>query len=273
MDTPLIKLNNGVVIPQLGMGVFHSEPGAETSTAVRWAIEAGYRHIDTAIAYNNEADVTAGILESGVKREEVFVSSKVASADIRGNTVREGIERSLDKSPGGYWDQLLIHWPVPGFIDAYEILLSFYEAKRVRVIGVSNFEPHHIQALLDRGYVLPAVNQVELHPSYQQKNVKRYCAEKGIAVEAWSPLGGRDHSLLGVPELIAIGEKYGKSSAQTIIRWHLQSGHIVIPKSVKKQRIIENSQVFDFELSTEDMAAIAALDTNKRSYWDPTRWD
>jgi len=273
MSIPMIELNNGVRIPQMGLGVFHSEPGAETSTAVRWALEAGYRHIDTAIAYNNEASVAAGVEQSGVDRKEIFLSSKVASADIRANTVREGIERSLDLSPGGYWDQMLIHWPVPGFIDAYEVLMSFYEAKRIRVIGVSNFEPHHIQALLDRGYTLPAVNQVELHPSYQQKNVKSYCKENGIAVEAWSPLGGRDFVMVNDPVFTKIGEKYGKTGAQVIIRWHLQSGHIVIPKSVKQHRIIENKQVFDFVLSDEDMAIIGQLDTNKRSYWDPTRWD
>ncbi len=270
---PMIKLNNGVEIPQIGLGVFHSEPGAETSTAVRWALEAGYRHIDTAVAYNNEEDVAKGVIESGVKREEIFLTSKVASADIRANTVKEGIEKSLSIAPGGYWDQLLLHWPVPNFIEAYEVLMSFYEAKRIRVIGVSNFEPYQIQALLDRGYTLPAINQVELHPSYQQKNVKAYCKAMGIQVEAWSPLGGRDHSLIDNSVITEIGEQYGKSGAQVMIRWHVQSGHVVIPKSVKKERIIANKDVFDFALTDEDMVKIAQLDTNARSYWDPTRWD
>ena len=273
MNYPMIKLNNGVEIPQIGLGVFRSEPGPETANAVTYALEAGYRHIDTAAAYRNEQDVAQGIKASSVKREDIFITSKLQTQEIEAKNALEATKRSFERLETDYIDLFLIHWPCPNFVEAYEVLQKFYEEKKFRAIGVSNFEPHHLKALEDRGLMTPAVNQIELHPKFQQKIVKPCSEEKGIFVEAWSPLGGADFVMVNEPVIVEIGKKYGKTGAQVIIRWHIQYGNIVIPKSVKQERIIENGNVFDFQLDADDMAAIAALDTNTRSYWDPNRWE
>lgn len=267
-----LTFNNGVEIPQFGLGVFRSEVGEETTNAVEWALEAGYRHIDTATAYRNEADVAEGIRRSGVKREDIFITTKCSTRDIEAKTGRECFERSLDLLKTDYVDLYLLHWPVPNYVDAYEVLIRLYEEKRIRAIGVSNFQVHHLQTLEGLGLMTPAANQIELHPAFQNREVKTYGESKGILTEAWSPLGGSEHLLLDNPVLVGIAQKYNKTAAQVIIRWQMQIGNIVIPKSVHKDRIIQNAQVFDFELSCEDMAAIAALDTNKRAYWDPERF-
>ena len=267
-----LTFNNGVTIPQFGLGVFRSETGDETANAVEWALEAGYRHIDTAKAYRNEGDVAEGIRRSGVKREDIFITTKCSTHDMQAKTARDGFNESLELLKTDYVDLYLLHWPTEFYMDAYEVLIDLYEQKKIRAIGVSNFQVHHLKTLEKHGYITPAANQIELHPAFQNREVKAYSEEKGIVVEAWSPLGGRDHLLLDNPVLNAIGEKYGKSAAQVIIRWHLQLGNVVIPKSVHKERIIQNAEVFDFELSAEDMAAIAALDTNQRAYWDPERY-
>ncbi len=268
-----IKFNNGVEIPQFGLGVFRSEVGEETANAVEWALEAGYRHIDTATAYRNEADVATGIKRSGVKREDIWITTKCATQAIQAKEAKDCFERSLDLLETDYVDLYLLHWPVPNYVDAYEVITRLYEEKKIRAIGVSNFQIRHLQALERLGLPTPAANQIELHPAFQNKEVKEYSESKGIVIEAWSPLGGRDHLLLDNPVLVEIGKKYGKTAAQVIIRWQMQIGNVVIPKSVHKNRIIENAQVFDFELAPEDMAAIAALDTNQRAYWDPDRFD
>ena len=273
LNCPDLTLNNGVKIPQLGLGVFRSEPGPETAGAVTAALEVGYRHIDTAKAYNNEKDVAKGIKDSGIKREEIFITSKVPTEDIEAKLTYEASMQALDKLDTDYIDLYLLHWPITNYIEAWEVLMRLYEEKKFRAIGVSNFEVHHLQALEQRGLLTPAVNQIELHPTFQQKEVKPYSESKGIFVEAWSPLGGRDHLLIADPVIANIAKKHGKTGAQVIIRWHLQTGNIVIPKSVKPERIADNAKVFDFELDGEDMQAIAAMDTNKRSYWDPNRWN
>ncbi|MGI6315831.1 MAG: aldo/keto reductase [Christensenellales bacterium] len=272
MDCPVIRFHNGVSIPQLGLGVFRSEPGTTTAQAVCWALEAGYRHIDTAQAYRNEADVAEGIRRSGIKREDVFITSKLWTQNIEAKNGYAGALRSLDALKTDYLDLYLLHWPVPNYIEAWEALMRLYEEKRLLAIGVSNFQLRHLQALEKAGLALPVVNQIELHPAFQQKEVKPYCLSRGIAVEAWSPLGGQDHTLFDHPAIAGIAKKHGKTGAQVIIRWHLQTGNIVIPKSVKQNRIIENYQVFDFTLDTEDMASIAEMDTNKRTWWSPDRY-
>ncbi len=273
LDYQMITLNNGVEIPQFGLGVFRSEVGTETSDAVRWALEAGYRHIDTAMMYRNEADVARGIRESGVPRDEIFITSKLAVQSIADRKFEEGVESSLAALKTDYIDLYLLHWPVTNFADAWRTLMKYYEQGALRAIGVSNFQVRHLQKLETEGLALPAVNQIELHPSFQQRELKPYCEERNIRIEAWSPLGGRDFLLIDRPEIQKIAKKYGKTGAQVIIRWHLDTGNIVIPKSVKKNRIVENAQVFDFHLDAEDLAAIAAMDTNQRSYWSPDRWD
>ncbi len=273
LDYQMITLNNGVEIPQFGLGVFRSEVGTETSDAVRWALEAGYRHIDTAMMYRNEADVARGIRESGVPRNEIFITSKLAVQSIADRKFEEGVESSLAALKTDYIDLYLLHWPVTNFADAWRTLMKYYEQGALRAIGVSNFQVRHLQKLEAEGLVLPAVNQIELHPSFQQRELKPYCEERNIRIEAWSPLGGRDFLLIDRPEIQKIAKKHGKTGAQVIIRWHLDTGNIVIPKSVKKNRIVENAQVFDFHLDAEDLATIAAMDTNQRSYWSPDRWD
>lgn len=273
LDYQMITLNNGVEIPQFGLGVFRSEVGTETSDAVRWALEAGYRHIDTAMMYRNEADVARGIRESGVPRDEIFITSKLAVQSIADRKFEEGVESSLAALKTDYIDLYLLHWPVTNFADAWRTLMKYYEQGALRAIGVSNFQVRHLQKLEAEGLVLPAVNQIELHPSFQQRELKPYCEERNIRIEAWSPLGGRDFLLIDRPEIQKIAKKHGKTGAQVIIRWHLDTGNIVIPKSVKKNRIVENAQVFDFHLDAEDLATIAAMDTNQRSYWSPDRWD
>jgi diketogulonate reductase-like aldo/keto reductase len=181
--------------------------------------------------------------------------------------------QSLEDLGTDYIDLFLIHWPITNDLQAWETFIKLYEEKRLRAIGVSNFEPHQLKVLEDHGLLTPMVNQIEMHPKFQQRTVKPYSESRGMVIEAWSPLGGSDALLINEPVILKIAEKHGKTGAQVIIRWHLQVGNVVIPKSIRRERIIENSKVFDFILDQEDMAAIAALDTGKRIYWDPYRWE
>jgi len=268
-----IVLNNGVEIPQFGLGVFRSEPGEETAKAVQIALEGGYRHIDTATAYRNEVDVATGVKASGVKREDIFITTKLVNAMIEAGQAKEGIAQSLASLETDYIDLYLIHWPVPGYLKAWEEIIRAYEDKKLRAIGVSNFQFRHLEALEKAGLMVPAVNQVELHPVFQQVEMKAYCEERGIFIEAWSPIGGRDHLCINHPAILAIAEKHGKAGAQVILRWHIQTGNIVIPKSIKKERILQNADIFDFELDASDMAALRAIDTGKRLYWSPDRYE
>jgi methylglyoxal/glyoxal reductase len=254
-------LNNGVKIPIFGLGVFQS--ANETKDAVRWALEAGYRHIDTAKIYRNEADVAKGIKESGIDRKDIFITTKLWNDDMRQGKQREAIEKSLELLDTDYIDLYLIHWPVKGvYNESWKIMEEYYKKGVIRAIGVSNFHQHHLEDLFTVAEVIPAVNQIECHPHLTQEPLLKYCTEKGIAFEAWSPLGGGQ--LLSDQEIKAVADKYGKTVAQLIIRWHIQRDTIVIPKSVHKDRIISNGEVFDFNISDEDMAAITAMNKDRR---------
>lgn len=258
-----ITLNNDVKMPQLGFGVFQSEIGKETYQAVRWALEAGYRHIDTAKIYGNEADVGQAMIDSGIPREEIFLTTKLWNEDMRQNRQQEAFQESLKKLQVNYVDLYLIHWPVPGkYHESWKEMEKIYATGKAKAIGVSNFHIHHLDTILEDAEIIPAVNQIELSPQLSQVPLAEYCFSKNIAVEAWSPLGGG--VLVNDPRLAEIGAKYNKNAVQVILRWDLQRGIITIPKSVHQNRIIENTKIFDFELSDEDMNYINSLNADKR---------
>jgi methylglyoxal/glyoxal reductase len=268
---PTLTLNNGVVIPQVGLGVFQTKEGAEVESAVRAALESGYRLIDTAAAYGNEEGVGRAVKASGIPREEVFITTKLWNANHAYEDALRAFDESLRKLDCEYIDLYLIHWPLPmegKFSQAWKAMEELYDAKRVRAIGVSNFKPHHLEELRKSAKTVPTVNQIELHPLFQQKETRAYCDEHGIAVESYSPLM-RAGEALEHPTVANLARKYGKSAAQVILRWHVQSGFIVIPKSVKAERIQENFALFDFELSEEDMREIERMDQGKRIGADP----
>ena len=268
-----IQLNDGAAIPQIGLGVFQTKEGTETCNAVKWALEAGYRHIDTAMIYGNEESVGRGMKESGIPREEIFLTTKLWNADIRAQRGREAFEESLERLGTDYVDLYLLHWPVEHFAEAWTVLEDLKMEGRIRSIGVSNFQPHHLEELEKIQRIAPAVNQIESHPYFNNQQVIDYCLEKNIQIEAWSPLGGTGGNVLQDEKLAQIGAKYGKSPAQTVIRWDIQRGIIVLPKSTHQNRIIQNLDVFDFELSAEDMQAIADLNRNRRVGPDPEHVD
>ncbi|HWK79765.1 MAG TPA: aldo/keto reductase [Thermomicrobiales bacterium] len=272
-SVPAVTLNNGVTIPQLGFGVFQI-PADEAQQAVERAIAAGYRHIDTAAGYYNEAGVGAGVRASGVPREEIFVTTKVRNVDQGTERTLAAFEASNTALGLDYIDLLLIHWPVPSrdrYVETWKTLETLLARGSVRAIGVSNFLPEHLDRLLAETEIVPAVNQVELHPTFTNDAVVAATRAKGIAVEAYSPLGqGKDLSASAVTQL---AEAYGKTPAQIVLRWHLQQGTIVIPKSVTPERIAENIDVFDFSLTDADIAAISALNTDERIGADPATAD
>lgn len=269
---PTITLSNGVVMPQLGLGVWKSAEGNEVTNAVRWAIEAGYRLIDTAAIYQNEHGVGEGIKLAGIPREELFITSKVWNDDQGYHSTLAAFETTLEKLQLDYLDLYLIHWPKEKTMtDTWRALEELYEAGKIRAIGVSNFHKVHIDMLLQKAHITPMVNQIELHPLLSQEGLRKYCDDKGIAVEAWSPLG--QGNLLGNETLEKIGEKYNKSVAQVILRWDIQNGIVTIPKSVKKARIHENFAVFDFELTAVEMEKINELNKNHRIGPDPENFD
>ncbi|PPA69792.1 aldo/keto reductase [Jeotgalibacillus proteolyticus] len=261
-----IKLNNGIEMPQIGLGVWQVEDGKVAADAVKKAIEVGYRSIDTAAIYQNETGVGEGIKASGVSREELFITTKVWNADQGYDTTIKALDESLEKLGLDYVDLYLIHWPVPSkdkYIETYKAMEKLYEDGKVKAIGVCNFEVEHLQRLLDECTVKPAVNQVECHPYLGQHELKAFCAEHDIFIESWSPImqGG---AVLEDETIRNIAEKYGKEPAQVVIRWHLQSNAIVIPKSVTPSRIESNFNVFDFELTQDEMNTINNLDRNER---------
>ncbi|MCP1101198.1 diketogulonate reductase-like aldo/keto reductase [Aequitasia blattaphilus] len=266
-------LNNGVEMPVLGLGVYKTEDGEETIQSVQYAVEAGYRLIDTAMFYGNEKSVGKGIKQCGVAREEIFVTTKVWNDDVRGGKVKEAFERSLENLGLDYLDMYLIHWPAEGYQEAWRVLEELYEEKRIRTIGVSNFQDYHIEELLKCAKVVPAVNQIECHPRLTQEPLRKYLKSKNILPQAWSPLGRNKDNLFGEDILVALSEKYEKTPAQIILRYEIQNGIAVIPKSAKKERIISNIQVFDFELSKEDMEKISSLNQNLRTGPDPDSFD
>ncbi|MBT2701400.1 aldo/keto reductase [Bacillus sp. ISL-40] len=265
-------LNNGVKMPWFGLGVFKVEEGPELVNAVKTAIQHGYRSIDTAAIYENEEGVRQGIKESGIAREDLFVTSKVWNADLGYESTLAAYQTSLDKLGLEYLDLYLIHWPVAGkYKEAWRALETLYKEGRVRAIGVSNFQVHQLVDLMKDAEVKPMVNQVEYHPRLTQKEVQAFCREQGIQMEAWSPL--MQGQLLDNEGLAAIATKYKKTVAQIILRWDLQNGVVTIPKSTKEHRVIENSQVFDFELTQEDVDQINNLNQNHRVGPDPDNFD
>lgn len=269
-------LHNGVKMPWFGLGVFKVEEGPELVNAVKSAIKNGYRSIDTAAIYGNEEGVGKGIKEglreAGIPREELFVTSKVWNADLGYESTLAAFETSLAKLDLEYLDLYLIHWPVEGkYKDAWRALETLYKEGRVKAIGVSNFQIHHLEDLIKDAEVKPMINQVELHPRLTQKEVQAFCQENGIQLEAWSPL--MQGQLLDNETLQEIASKHNKSVAQIILRWDLQNGVVTIPKSTKEQRIIENADVFDFELTSEDMSLIDGLNQNHRVGPDPDNFD
>ncbi|MEE1618652.1 aldo/keto reductase [Brachybacterium sp. J153] len=276
-----LTLNNGVTMPALGLGVFQSPP-AETAAAVEIALRAGYRHIDTAAAYGNEREVREGIRRSGVPREEIFVETKVWVSDYGHAETLHALDKARGKLGVDTLDLVLLHQPIPTRFDrtlaAYRALESALGGDTVRAIGVSNFMPHHLEELLAATEIVPAVNQVELHPYFAQPEVQAANARHGILTQAWSPIGGitfypgwgdERRSVMEDPTLLEIAAAHQKSPAQVMLRWGLQHGRSVIPKSVTPQRIVENLQVFDLQLSAEEMARIDALDTGVRGGPDP----
>lgn len=268
-DVPTVELNNGVRIPQFGFGVFQIPP-AETARAVRTALEAGYRHIDTAQMYRNEEGVGAGIAESGCAREDVFVTTKLANDAHGHDNAITALEGSLRRLGLDHVDLYLIHWPLPhkdNYVRTWQGFEDILRAGKARAIGVSNFQPAHLDRLAEESTVVPAVNQIELHPALQQHELRAYHQAHGIATEAWSPLAQAE--ILADPVLAELAEKHGRTAAQVVLRWHLQLGNIVFPKSSSPERMRENIDVFGFELDDEDMTAIGKLDDGRRTGPDP----
>jgi 2,5-diketo-D-gluconate reductase A len=269
MAAPSITLNDGNSIPQVGLGVWQT-PQEDTTRAVATALDAGYRHIDTAAAYENEREVGQAVADSGLPREDVFLTTKLWNADQGYHTTLAAFDASIAKLGVDYLDLYLIHWPMPSkntFVETFKAFAHLRDQGRVRSIGVSNFEPEHLRILIDATGIVPTVNQVELHPLLQQQELREVHAQLGIATEAWSPLG--QGSLLSNPTVTAVAEAHGKTAAQALIRWHIQLGNIVIPKSVTPERIVSNFDVFDFELSEQDMASISSLGDGTRLGPDP----
>ncbi|QZH64457.1 aldo/keto reductase [Mycolicibacterium farcinogenes] len=267
--SPRVTLNDGNSIPQVGLGVWQT-PAEETERAVTAALQAGYRHIDTAAAYRNEAETGRGLANSGVPRDEVFLVTKLWNSDQGYDSTLAAFDASLDRLGVDYLDLYLIHWPVPAnnaYVETFRAFAHLHDQGRVRSIGVSNFEPEHLNVLIDSTGIVPAVNQIELHPLLPQHELREVHARLGIATEAWSPLG--QGSLLTDPVITQIAERHGKTPAQVLIRWHIHLGNIVIPKSVNPERIVSNFDVFDFDLDETDMAAIATLETDTRLGPDP----
>jgi 2,5-diketo-D-gluconate reductase A len=256
-----ISLNDGSSIPQLGLGVWQVDPDI-TAKVVGWAIEAGYRSIDTAEGYRNEEGVGEAIRAAGIARNELYITSKLRNGAHRRDAALKAFDETMEKLGLEQLDLFLIHWPVPGqdkYVEAWKTLVELRDAGRIRSIGVSNFNQDHLERIIGETGVTPALNQIELHPRFQQRDKRGYHDRHDIRIESWSPLGsGR---LLDDPTLAAIARKHGKTVAQTIIRWHLQEGLIVIPKSVNRDRIAANLDVFDFDLDAVDMQAIAGLDS------------
>jgi len=266
------QLNNGTEMPWFGLGVWKSEEGEEVINAVQYALNAGYRHIDTAAIYENEEGVGKAIRKSSIPREEVFITTKIWNDDQRENNVSGALETSLKKLGTDYVDLYLIHWPVKGkYKRTWEEMEKLYQQGKTRAIGVSNFMVSHLEDLLSDSSTVPAINQVEFHPHLVQNDLLNFCRDKNIQMEAWSPI--MQGNVVNVDEIKKLSEKYGKTPAQIVIRWDLDHHVITIPKSVHKDRIEENADIFDFELSKEDIAFLDSLDKHHRYGPDPNDFD
>lgn len=271
-SVPLIGFNNGVEIPQLGFGVFQIEP-EQTKQAVLTALEVGYRHIDTAEMYGNEREVGEAVRESGIDRGEIFVTSKLNNGAHDPQAAADAFQRTLEALDIGALDLFLMHWPMPGggYVDTWRAMERMYEGASLRSIGVSNFKEHHLNRLFAETTVVPATNQIEIHPYLAQDDLRAFHRQHGITTEAWSPIA--QGKVLGDPVLERIARAHGVSTAQVTLRWHIQRGDIVFPKSVTRERVEANFDIFDFELSDADMGDIGALDRGERTGPDPDTFD
>jgi 2,5-diketo-D-gluconate reductase A len=267
---PSIALNNGVEIPQLGFGVFQIEP-EETADAVVAALEVGYRHIDTAEMYRNERGVGEGLRRSGVPPDQVFVTSKLNNGFHAREAALKAFDGTLEALGFDYLDLFLVHWPLPGidvdYVETWKAMEEIYASGRCRAIGVSNFKEHHLRKLFGQTEITPAVNQIEVHPYLAQDGLRAFDADHEIVTEAWSPIA--QGKVLDDPIIVAIAERLGRTPAQVVLRWHIQRGDVVFPKSVTRSRIEENFALFDFELGADDMASITGLDRGERTGPDP----
>jgi methylglyoxal/glyoxal reductase len=265
-------LHNGVKMPWFGLGVFKVQEGSEVVESVKAALRNGYKSIDTAAVYKNEEGVGQAIKEAGIPREELFITTKVWNADQGYETTLQAFEASMDKLGLDYLDLYLIHWPVAGkYKETWKALEKLYKDGRVRAIGVSNFHVHHLKDLMADAEIKPMVNQVEYHPHLAQTELLQFCKAEGIQMEAWSPL--KQGELLSEPTIVEIAEKHEKSPAQVILRWDLQNEVVTIPKSIKEHRIIQNADIFDFELTAEDMDRLNSLNKDERVGPDPDNFD
>lgn len=265
-------LNNGVKMPYFGLGVYLSKDGQEVIDAIKWAVECGYRHIDTASVYKNEDGVGEGVKQCGVPREDLFVVSKVWNSDQGYETTLKAFEASLERLDMEYLDLYLVHWPVAGkYKDTWKALEKLYAEGRIRAIGVSNFMQHHLEDLLTGASVVPMVNQMEFHPFLVQQDLIDFCNKNTIQYEAWSPM--MQGKIFGMEEFQQLAGKYNKSIAQIVLRWDLQKGVVTIPKSSKKERIVANANIFDFELSESDVALLDAMHRGQRFGPDPDNFD
>jgi len=268
-NQPVITMNNGIDIPALGFGVWQMENLQECEDAVVKAIHTGYRMIDTASIYMNETAVGAAIKNSGVDREDLFITSKLWVQDHGYDKAKSAFQRTLDRLQLDYLDMYLLHWPFGDFLGAWKALEELYHEGKIKAIGVCNFTVEKLEELKANSTVIPVVNQIELHPLFQQNELQVYNRENKIVTQPWSPLGNGNADLLNNSDLKTIADNYGKTVAQVILRWHLQEGFCVIPKSVTPSRIEENFNVFDFELSEDEMNVVRSLNTDKRLFFDP----
>jgi 2,5-diketo-D-gluconate reductase A len=269
-SVPTLTLNNGVQIPQLGFGVFQIPP-EETAEATLAALEVGYRHIDTAEMYRNEREVGAAVARSGLPRDQLFVTSKLNNGFHAHDAALKAFDGTLEALGLDYLDLFLVHWPLPGidvdYVETWRAMEEIYGSGRTRAIGVSNFKEHHLRRLFGASEVRPAVNQIEIHPYLAQDDMRAFDADHEIVTEAWSPIA--QGKVLDDPAILGIAERVGRTPAQVVLRWHIQRGDVVFPKTVSRERMAENFALFDFELGEEDMAVISGLDRGERTGPDP----